>query len=172
MEKGNFREDLFYRLNVIPFFVPPLRERIEDVPALLEFFISDFSQLYGQSAKEITSEVVDRLTAYSWPGNVRELKNLAERLVIMISEKKIEPRHLPFSLLQSNEFSIRPTEPRSLSQARMDFDRDFILKKLEENQGNISRTAGILGIERSHLHRKLKSLKIHVKKRSLKKSDP
>ena len=103
MEKGNFREDLFYRLNVIPFFVPPLRERIEDVPALLEFFISDFSQLYGQSAKEITSEVVDRLTAYSWPGNVRELKNLAERLVIMISEKKIEPRHLPLYLHHTKE---------------------------------------------------------------------
>jgi len=171
MEKGNFREDLFYRLNVIPFYVPPLRERIEDVPELLEFFIGDFSQLYGQSPKEITSEVIERLTTYSWPGNVRELKNLAERLVIMVSEKKIEPRHLPFSLLQSNEFSIRPTESKSLSQARMDFDRDFILKKLEENQGNISRTAGVLGIERSHLHRKLKSLKIHVKKRSLKKSD-
>ena len=171
MEKGNFREDLFYRLNVIPFYVPPLRERIEDVQDLLEFFISDFSQLYGQSPKEITTEVIERLTTYSWPGNVRELKNLAERLVIMVSEKKIEPRHLPFSLLQSNEFSIRPAESKSLSQARMDFDRDFILKKLEENQGNISRTAGVLGIERSHLHRKLKSLKIHVKKRSLQKSN-
>ena len=168
MEKGNFREDLFYRLNVIPFHVPPLRQRIEDVPALLRFFMNDFSQLYGQAPKEVSREVIELLTSYSWPGNVRELKNLVERLVIMVSEKKIEPRHLPSSLLQPNEFSEKVGESGSLSQARMDFDRDFILKKLEENQGNISRTAGVLGIERSHLHRKLKSLKIYVKRRSVK----
>ena len=171
MEKGNFREDLFYRLNVIPFHVPPLRQRIEDVPALLEFFINDFSQLYGQSPKEVSREVIELLTSYSWPGNVRELKNLVERLVIMVSEKKIEPHHLPSSLLQPNEFSEKVGESKSLSQARMDFDRDFILKKLEENQGNISRTAGVLGIERSHLHRKLKSLKIYVQRRSVKQRD-
>ena len=162
MQRGNFREDLFYRLNVIPFYVPPLRERTEDIPVLAGFFIGDFSRHYGQPPKELSAEVLDLLTAYSWPGNVRELKNLAERLVIMTPARRIEARHLPAGLLKPNGPREDPVEARSLSEARMAFDRDYILKKLEENRGNISRTAEALGIERSHLHRKLKALKINV----------
>ena len=167
MQRGNFREDLFYRLNVIPFYVPPLRERTEDIPVLAEFFIADFSRHYGRPPKDLSEEAVALLTAYSWPGNVRELKNLAERLVIMTPARRIEARHLPAGLLKTNGPGEDPVETRSLSEARMAFDRDYILKKLEENRGNISRTAEALGIERSHLHRKLKSLKITVSRGSV-----
>ena len=167
MQRGNFREDLFYRLNVIPFYVPPLRQRTEDVPVLAEFFIGDFSRHYGRPPKDLSEEAVALLMAYSWPGNVRELKNLAERLVIMTPARRIEARHLPAGLLKTNGPGEDPVEARSLSEARMAFDRDYILKKLEENRGNISRTAETLGIERSHLHRKLKSLKITVSRGSV-----
>ena len=169
IQKGNFREDLFYRLNVIPFHVPSLRERIDDIPVLTEFFIGEFSELYGRPPKEITPESMQLLVAHSWPGNVRELKNLAERLVIMTTAKTIEVRHLPAVLLKANGLVKDPVAAKSLSEARMAFDREFILKKLEENQGNISRTAGVLGIERSHLHRKLKSLEINVTRRAFKR---
>ena len=169
IQKGNFREDLFYRLNVIPFYVPSLRERIDDIPVLTEFFIGEFSKLYGRPPKELTPESMQLLVAHSWPGNVRELKNLAERLVIMTTAKIIEVCHLPADLLKANGLVKDPVAAKSLSEARMAFDREFILKKLEENQGNISRTAGVLGIERSHLHRKLKSLEINVTRRAFKR---
>jgi two-component system nitrogen regulation response regulator NtrX len=164
MEKGNFRRDLFYRLNVIPFNVPPLRERVEDIPVLTKHFIREFSVLYGRRHKEISSESMDILLSYFWPGNVRELKNLVERLVIMTPSMRIETRHLPSALLKGNVPLEEPAEARSLSEARLAFDRDFILKKLEESNGNISRTAEALGIERSHLYRKLKALKINVER--------
>src|SRR5207249_11615525 len=95
MENGNFREDLFYRLNVIPFHVPPLRERTEDIPVLTEFFIKEFSTLYGRKPKEISQDDMEVLLQYPWPGNIRELKNLVERMVIMTLPIKIELRHLP-----------------------------------------------------------------------------
>ena len=115
-----------------------------------------------------SADAMVRLQAHAWPGNVRELKNLAERLVIMTPAHTIETRHLPAGLLKPNGAQKNPAEARSLSEARMAFDRDYILKKLEENRGNISRTAEALGIERSHLHRKLKSLKITVSRGSVK----
>ena len=164
MERGNFRQDLFYRLNVIPFYVPPLRERVEDVPVLTEHFIQEFSQLYGRKAKEVSPEALDILKHYRWPGNVRELKNLVERMVIMTPGSRLEVRHLPSVVLKENGSAEDPAEARSLSEARLAFDRDYILKKLEESGGNISRTADALGIERSHLYRKLKSLKINLEK--------
>jgi len=165
MENGNFREDLFYRLNVIPFHVPPLRERTEDIPVLTEFFIKEFSTLYGRKPKEISKEAMEVLLQYPWPGNIRELRNLVERIVIMTLPIKIELRHLPPVVLQKGTLSFNgPSEPKSLLEARIAFDRDFILKKLEENNGNVSRTAEALGIERSHLYRKLKSLKINFER--------
>jgi two-component system nitrogen regulation response regulator NtrX len=164
MEKGNFRQDLFYRLNVIPFYVPPLRERVEDVPVLTEHFIQEFSQLYGRKAKELSPEALEVLKQYRWPGNVRELKNLVERMVIMTPGSRLEVRHLPSVVLKENGSPEDPSEARSLSEARLAFDRDYILKKLEENGGNISRTADALGIERSHLYRKFKSLRINLEK--------
>ena len=163
MEKGNFRQDLFYRLNVIPFYVPPLRERVEDVAVLTEHFIQEFSQLYGRKAKEVSPEALEVLKRTAGC-NVRELKNLVERMVIMTPGSRLEVRHLPSVVLKENGSPEDPSEARSLSEARLAFDRDYILKKLEENSGNISRTADALGIERSHLYRKLKSLRINLEK--------
>jgi two-component system nitrogen regulation response regulator NtrX len=165
MEQGNFREDLFYRLNVIPFHVPSLRERVEDVPVLTEFFLKEFSSLYGRKPKEISQEAMRALAQYQWPGNVRELKNLVERMVIMTPSIKIEVRHLPSVVWLKGDSSFEgQSDAKSLSEARLAFDRDFIFKKLEENNGNISRTAEALGIERSHLYRKLKALKIRFER--------
>jgi len=163
MEKGNFREDLFYRLNVIPFHVPPLRERVEDIPVLTDHFIKEFSTLYGRKPKEVSREAMEALTLYSWPGNVRELKNLVERVVIMTPSLKMELRHLPSEITHKGNLSF-DENARSLSEARMAFDRDFILKKLEENNGNVSKTAETLGIERSHLYRKMKTLRIRFER--------
>ncbi len=163
MEKGNFREDLFYRLNVIPFHVPPLRERVEDIPVLTDFFIKEFSTLYGRKPKEISQDAMEALTLYSWPGNVRELKNLVERIVIMTPSLKMEVHHLPSEITQGGN-TLPEEESKSLSEARLAFDRDFILKKLEENEGNVSKTAETLGIERSHLYRKMKALKIRFER--------
>jgi two-component system nitrogen regulation response regulator NtrX len=161
MEKGNFRQDLFYRLNVIPFYVPPLRERVEDIPVLTEYFIAEYSNLYGRKPKQISSEAMEFLKSYFWPGNVRELKNLVERMVIMTHGIRLETRHLPSVLLKGPSVAEDPSDAKSLSEARQAFDREYILKKLEETQGNVTHTADALGIERSHLYRKLKLLKVN-----------
>jgi len=159
ISKGSFREDLFYRLNVIPFYVPALRERTEDIPSLAQFFTAEFSATYGRPPKEISDAAMDVLLRYPWPGNVRELKNLVERLVIMSPGKRIEPAHLPPEL-----FRMAPRTPlqpnATLHEARAAYEREFILRKLEENQWNMTRTAQALGLERSHLYRKMKSLGI------------
>jgi two-component system nitrogen regulation response regulator NtrX len=165
IQKGNFREDLFYRLNVIPFYVPPLREHPEDIPTLANFFLSDFSRSYGRRPKVFADSAMEMLNAYRWPGNVRELKNLVERLVIMVPGERIERRHLPPSLGQDGGRSAPPTKfPTSgfssLQEARTAYERDYILRTLDEHQGNVSRTAEALGLERSHLYRKMRSLGI------------
>ncbi len=158
--RGNFREDLFYRLNVIPFFVPPLRERKEDIPALARHFLAEFSRAYGRQCREIAPEALEVLRAYAWPGNVRELRNLIERVVILHpAARMIERRHLPAGLQRRQNDLGRQDFP-SLQQARAAYEREYILKKLEENGGNISRTAEALGLERSHFYRKMKSLGI------------
>lgn len=158
--KGNFREDLFYRLNVIPFYVPALRERVEDIPVLARYFVREFSQEYGRMEKILTEEAVEILMKYSWPGNVRELKNLMERVVIMTAAREIEARHLPATLLREPPPSDESFSSAPLEAARKAYERDFILRKLDENHGNISHTARSLGIERSHLYRKMKALGI------------
>jgi two-component system nitrogen regulation response regulator NtrX len=162
ISKGNFREDLFYRLNVIPFYVPPLRERKEDIPLLARHFLKEFSATYSRRPREITEEAMDVLMRYSWPGNVRELRNVIERLVIMNpTVHKIERKHLP--PLMHREGSRNTSGFSTLHQARAAYERDYILKKLDENHGNVSRTAEVLGLERSHLYRKMKTLGIPVK---------
>ena len=163
ISRGNFREDLFYRLNVIPFFVPPLRERKEDIPTLARHFLREFSTAYSRRDKEINDDAVDVLGRYSWPGNVRELRNVIERVVIMNpTVYKIERKHLPPLIYR--EGSRRSIgEFSTLHQARAAYERDYILKKLDENHGNISRTADALGLERSHMYRKMKALGIAVK---------
>lgn len=167
IQKGNFREDLFYRLNVIPFYLPALREHPEDIPVLATYFLSEFTRLYGRRAKQFAQASMDVLMAYRWPGNVRELRNLTERLVIMVPGVRIERRHLPQDLQDGMAHGRQlarggkaGTGYPTLHEARAAYERDYILRKLEENQGNMSRTAEVLGVERSHLYRKMKSLGI------------
>jgi two-component system, NtrC family, nitrogen regulation response regulator NtrX len=163
ISKGNFREDLFYRLNVIPFHVPPLRERSEDIPQLARHFLKEFSDAYSRRAKELSNDAIDALMRYAWPGNVRELRNLIERMVIMNpTATRLERKHLP-PLVYRDGGRRSVSEFSTLHQARAAYERDYILKKLDENHGNISRTAEVLGLERSHLYRKMKTLGIAVK---------
>jgi two-component system nitrogen regulation response regulator NtrX len=156
--RGNFREDLFYRLNVIPFFVPPLRERREDVAELAEHFLREFTTAYGRKPKELTPEAFQVLAEHHWPGNVRELKNLIERIVILNPQVRVDARHIP---LNARRPADRAQERfGSLQEVREAAEREYILKKLEEMHGNVSRTAELLGLERSNLYRKMKTLGI------------
>jgi two-component system, NtrC family, nitrogen regulation response regulator NtrX len=157
IERGNFREDLFYRLNVIPFFVPPLRERLEDVPTLAMHFLSDFARQYRRPTKVLTDEAIQLLKDYDWPGNVRELKNLMERLVIMAPDETITARQIPLKQKGGRPIALRFG---SLQEVREAAEREYILRILDETKGNVTRTAEMLGLERSHLYRKMKALEI------------
>ncbi|PWU08759.1 MAG: Fis family transcriptional regulator [Terriglobia bacterium] len=163
IERGNFREDLFYRLNVIPFFVPPLRDRREDIPLLADHFLREFTTAYGRKPKELTPEAYRLLSEYHWPGNVRELKNLIERIVILNPQVRVDARHIPLNTLRRE--SSRPLVDRfgSLQEVREAAEREYILKKLDEANGNVTRTAELLGLERSNLYRKMKTLGIGPK---------
>ncbi len=157
--RGAFREDLFYRLNVIPFYVPALRERTEDIPILAAAFLATFCEEYGKKAKEFSASAMEVLRTYPWPGNVRELKNLVERLVIVCPSPQIDAHHLPPELFRgASKSPQRPYE--SLHEARSAYEREFVLRKLEENRWNMTKAAQSLGLERSHLYRKLRSLGI------------
>jgi two-component system, NtrC family, nitrogen regulation response regulator NtrX len=166
--KGNFREDLFYRLNVIPFYVPPLRDRKEDIPLLLRVFLSEFGRQYGRPRVEIADEAVKLLQQYHWPGNVRELRNVVERVLILNPKvATIERKHLPALVYREpakdGTKPARAEEFATLLEAREAYERDYILKKLDECRGNVSRTAEALGMERSHLYRKMKALGVSFK---------
>jgi two-component system nitrogen regulation response regulator NtrX len=163
--RGNFREDLFYRLNVIPFFVPPLRERKEDIPELVKEFLQEFGAQYGRPHVEMHPDALDALRQYHWPGNVRELRNLVERVLILNPKTlRIERRHLPTLVARDGARSgARAEEFSTLQEAREAYERDYILKKLDECHGNVSRTAEALGLERSHLYRKMRALGVTVK---------
>jgi two-component system, NtrC family, nitrogen regulation response regulator NtrX len=164
ISRGNFREDLFYRLNVIPFVVPPLRERKEDIPLLARHFLKEFASAYGRRLREITDDAISALMRYTWPGNVRELRNVIERIVIMNpTTSRFDRKHLPPLVYRDGSRRAAGTEGSTLHQARAAYERDYILKKLDENHGNVSRTAEVLGLERSHLYRKMKSLGIAAK---------
>ena len=160
---GRFREDLYFRLNVIPIFVPPLRERAEDIPLLVEHFIADFALEYGKGAKRVTPGAMARLKMYRWPGNIRELRNVIERVVIMAPDNEISDRDLAF--LASDSAGEKPLEDPAtpavpLYTARDQFEREYILRELAHQQGNISRTAEVLGVERSNLYRKMRTFGI------------
>lgn len=164
ISRGNFREDLFYRLNVIPFYVPPLRDRKEDIPMLGRHFLKELSARYGRRPREITDDAIDALMRYSWPGNVRELRNVIERIVIMNPmTMRFERKHLPPLVYRDGHRRATGSEFSTLHQARDAYERDFILKKLDESHGNVTRAAEVLGLERSHLYRKMKALGIAVK---------
>jgi two-component system nitrogen regulation response regulator NtrX len=162
IERGNFREDLFYRLNVIPFVVPPLRERVEDIPLLADHFLKEFTTAYGRKPKELTPEAYQALREYHWPGNVRELKNLIERIVILNPQVRVDARHIPLHAAR-RQHDRPPERFGSLQEVREAAEREYILKKLEETNGNVTRTAELLGLERSNLYRKMKTLGIGPK---------
>ncbi|MCS6952915.1 MAG: sigma-54 dependent transcriptional regulator [Bryobacterales bacterium] len=166
IERGNFREDLFYRLNVIPFHVPPLRERIEDVPLLADYFLEEFTRAYGRKPKELTPEAYRLLQSYHWPGNVRELRNLMERIVILNPQVRIDARHIPLPSGRRAPAERMSDSFRTLQEVREAAEREYILKKLDETQGNVTRAAELLGLERSHLYRKMKALGITPKEQA------
>jgi two-component system nitrogen regulation response regulator NtrX len=158
IEQGNFRSDLFYRLNVIPFELPPLRERLEDVPLLVEHFNQKFSTAYGKRPKRFETEALDALQNYSWPGNVRELRNTVERVVIMHSKVKVGTSDLP--PLGGEEPPAASFRFPSFKEATDAYHREFIQRKLAEAEGNVSRAAELMGVDRSHLYRRMRALGI------------
>jgi two-component system nitrogen regulation response regulator NtrX len=157
---SRFREDLYFRLNVIPIFVPPLRDRADDVPRLAEYFMTELAQEYGRRRKMFDPMAMSALQRYRWPGNVREMRNVLERLMIMVPGDTIMPADLSFldGAAQVEDGALGPVA--SLHDAREAFERDYILRALATQQGNISRTADVLGVERSNLYRKMRSFGI------------
>jgi two-component system nitrogen regulation response regulator NtrX len=164
---GRFRDDLYFRLNVVPIFVPPLRDRSDDVPLLADHFMAEFAGEYGRRLKTFDAAATDVLQSYAWPGNVRELRNVIERLMIMVPGEMITAADLSF-LDAPHERPSRtaPAERMTLHDARDQFERDLILRTLAEQQGNMSRTADALGVERSNLYRKMKAFGIAPSRRS------
>jgi two-component system, NtrC family, nitrogen regulation response regulator NtrX len=161
IEKGTFRADLFFRLNVIPFEVPPLRERLEDVPLLIEHFSQRFANAYGRKPKKFEAEAIEMMQRYSWPGNVRELRNTIERVVIMHQSQRVGIKDLPaFGDAEPPASSYRFPSFKEASDA---YHREFIQRKLDEADGNVSRAAELMGIDRSHLYRRMKALGISAR---------
>jgi two-component system nitrogen regulation response regulator NtrX len=174
IEKGTFRDDLFYRLNVVPIIVPPLRERREDVPLLVRHFMKLHAEEQGLRMKEISPEAMTIFQQYEWPGNIRELRNLIERLMIMVPGNSIDAQQANVALqVRPTSAPSQPAQPApnpllsqpydSLRDARNAFEKEYIGRKLREHHWNISRTAEDLKIERSHLHRKIKLLDVEMR---------
>ena len=160
ISQGRFREDLYYRLNVIPIEVPPLRARRQDIPPLIEHFLVLFCAENGKRPKRISADALAYFLAYEWPGNVRELRNMVERLVIMTAGSTVTPDDLPTPLRPTSEAGEAPDGDTTLKEARDNFERAYILAELRAHDWNMTRTAERLGIERSHLYRKVKAYKI------------
>jgi two-component system nitrogen regulation response regulator NtrX len=174
---GRFREDLYFRLNVIPIFVPALRDRQEDIPLLAEHFMAGFAREYGRRVKTFEPGAVVVLQQYAWPGNVRELRNVIERLMIMVAGDSISAPDLAFLDLTGvpRVEAVGPVAPAghvTLYEARDQFERDLILRTLAAQQGNMSRTAEVLGVERSNLYRKMKAFGIAPARRAEEESEP
>jgi two-component system nitrogen regulation response regulator NtrX len=166
IKAGSFRADLFYRLNVIPLRIPALKERLEDIPLLTAEFLRQFRSR-GLDEKRLNDGALAILMRHSWPGNIRELRNMIERLVIMTPGQLITGEDVSF-FLQPGAFRPVPTSSLpawnqlGFKEARRQFEHDYLCKKLEECSGNISKTAEKIGMERSHLHKKLKALGVKV----------
>jgi two-component system nitrogen regulation response regulator NtrX len=162
IEKGTFRSDLFFRLNVIPFEVPPLRERVEDVPLLIDHFNRRFAKAYGKKPKVFDAEAIELMQRYSWPGNVRELRNTIERVVILHQNHRVAVTNLPaFGESEPPASSYRFPSFKEASDA---YHREFIQRKLDEADGNVSRAAELMGIDRSHLYRRMRALGIRTER--------
>ena len=164
---GRFREDLYFRINVVPITVPPLRERLEDLDALLAYFLERFRRAGENTPRRLSPEAREALAAYSWPGNIRELKNFVERVTIMAEGELITAdtvrRYLTMHEEREPDEAYRGFEAMKLAEARDEFEREFLLRKLEELGGNISRASEALGITPSNLHNKIKKYGINVK---------
>jgi len=167
IQKGKFREDLFFRINVFPIFIPPLRERKEDIPILVEEFLEEFSYKIGCEKKIIKSDALEALMEYNWPGNVRELKNFIERLVIISSSSEISYKDLPSdfkNLIKKRESLQENTEPwfkeKNYRLAKLLFEKEFLKRKLLEYVGNISKTAREIGLEIAYLQKKIKEFNL------------
>ncbi len=165
IRKGKFREDLFFRINVFPIYIPPLRERKEDIPILVEEFLEEFSYKIGSEKKIIKKDAMEALIEYSWPGNVRELKNFIERLVIMSSSHEISYNDLPGDFKNAikqkrgiQESSDPWFKEKNYKTAKLLFEKEFLKRKLLEHKGNISQTAREIGLERAYLQKKIKEL--------------
>jgi two-component system nitrogen regulation response regulator NtrX len=166
---GRFREDLYFRLNVVPIFVPPLRDRQEDIPILADHFMAMLAREYGRRPKIFDSDAVIALQQYAWPGNVRELRNVVERLMIMVPGDRVSSRDLSFLeqvVATAAEPLARGSSVAPLHDARDQFERDYILRALAAQQNNISRTAEVLGVERSNLYRKMRAFGIAPTRRT------
>ncbi len=164
IEKGRFREDLFYRLNVLPINVPPLRQRVDDIPVLVETFLEDFAIQNRDKRKKITSDALGILGKYTWPGNVRELKNLVERLAILVDADAIDSRHIPDAYNPDSNSVNDLTEYQFLNfdtfkKARSAFEQAYITRKLNQHRNNVTKTAEAIGVGRSFLHKRIKSFK-------------
>jgi len=170
VKDGTFRDDLYYMLNVVPFDLLPLRERSEDIPALIDHFLDQFCRREMRDRKMMHPDAVAIMKGYDWPGNIRELKNIMERLVIMSPGKTIDVEQLPDMILDRSQREgvehklDHALEIHSLREAREEFEREFIIQKLDENDWNITRTAESIELERSNLHRKIKSYGIDMRK--------
>ena len=164
IERGSFREDLFYRLNVLPIQVPPLRQRIADIPVLVETFLNEFAVQNRSKRKKMTPEALRILGKYPWPGNVRELKNLVDRLAIMVEDEAIDGKDIPDAYNQDSGLIPRFSESNflefaNLKEAKVAFEKEFINRKLTKHHNNVTKTAEAIGVGRSFLHKKLKSFK-------------
>ncbi|OGU17185.1 MAG: Fis family transcriptional regulator [Geobacteraceae bacterium GWC2_53_11] len=168
--EGRFSADLFYQLSTISFTTPPLRERLDDIEPLVQYFVARFFRREGGEAKAFLPEALAKLCHYGWPGNLRELKNVVERILIVAPGRIISPEDVPnlsddaASGLDHSASLEGPFARTALRDAREDFEREYIIHKLEENDWNISRTAELIELERSNLHRKIKSYGIDVRR--------
>jgi len=169
MKEGRFREDLYYRLNVFPLYVPRLRERKGDIPQLLEEFVESQCAENGLRRVDFTEGALQRILSYSWPGNVRELKNFTERMLIMYPGQTIDEQRLPLEIRDAEQHenpwssgsAADDDEVADFKQARAEFEKNFLERKLAECEGNVSKLAEVVGLERSYLHRKLKAYGIN-----------
>ncbi|HWF86901.1 MAG TPA: sigma-54 dependent transcriptional regulator [Vicinamibacterales bacterium] len=171
---GRFREDLYFRLNVIPIFVPALRQRQDDIALLADHFMAELAEEYGRRIKTFEPAAIAAIQRYAWPGNVRELRNVIERLMIMVPGDTILVSDLgflnPAAASAPNALDAAP-QRLTLHEARDNFERDLILRTLVAQQGNMSRTADVLGVERSNLYRKMKAFGIAPSRRADEESE-
>ena len=168
IRSGRFREDLYFRINVVPIFVPPLRDRIEDLLELVDYFMGKFKRSIDEPPRRFSEDSLQLLRTYSWPGNIRELKNFIERINIMAEEEVISADSVRRFLTSRTDWEqdevLKSFESMKLNEAKDEFEREFLVKKLEENEQNITRTSRALGITPSHLHNKIKKHGIEIKR--------